>query len=218
MTALERRHGSVNCTEFDDLLSAYADGETVPAQSEFLELHMATCSRCQQALARYRNTRRLIQSALDDRWVPPDLSDRVARAYWQSRGIPRLTVVIGRLGVGIAALLVVSSLLLGRAGMLPTDIVQHGSPVAASIAPRLCDSCAARQPVKVVRVRGHLIPITLVSEVTYDLDSAVPLNQVSAQLLPQKRVDEVLSHGSIELKGGDAGRGQYVRSNGPVPL
>jgi anti-sigma factor RsiW len=210
----------VSCTELDDLLSAYADGETVPAQSEFLELHLATCSRCQLVLARYRDTRRLIKSALDDRWAPPDLSDRIACAYRRSHGVPRLITVIGRLSVGVAALLVITTLLLGRVGLLHPTVFQQGYPTAASRVPALCHSCASRAkvPVKYARVRGHVVPAALVSEVAYDLDSAVPLSQVDAQLLPLEIVDQVLSNSSTGLKGGDAGRGLKMRSNGPVPL
>ncbi len=208
----------LGCPEFDDLVSAYADGETVPAQREFLQLHLATCGRCQAALARHRNTRRLLQSALDDRWVPPDLSERVARAYRRSRGIPRLTAVIARAGIGIAALLVVTSLLVGRVGLLHSGVFQASAPTATTSSPGPCGPCSAKLPVKYARVRGHEVPALLVSEVAYDLDSAVPLSQVGAELLPTDRLDELLRQATAESKGGDAGRGLYTPSYGPIPM
>lgn len=208
----------MGCTQFDELLSAYADGETVPAQSEFLELHLATCGRCQQVLKRYQDTRRLLQSALDDRWIPPDLSRRVAHAYRGSRGIPWLVTVIGRLSVGAAALLVVA-LLVGRVGLLPSaqQVVPQAVSTVATATPAHCVQCSRRMPARYARVRGHVVPAMLASEVAYDLDSAIPMSQVKAQLLTPGMVDEFLRLGAVS-KGGDSGRGQYVRSNGPLPL
>ncbi len=207
----------MGCTQFDELLSAYADGETVPAQSEFLELHLATCGRCQSVLADYRSTRHLIQSALDDRWVPPDLSARVAQAYRRSRGIPRLATVIGRLSVGAAAL-AVALVALTHGGLPSASLDRHGPAGVATHVPAHCTSCSPQHPARYARIRGHVVPATLVSEVAYDLDSAVPLSQVGAVLLPPRLVDEALSRGTDLSKGGDAGRGQYVGSNGPLPL
>jgi len=206
----------VGCTQFDELLSAYADGETVPAQSEFLELHLTTCGRCQLELKRHQDTRRLLQSALDDRWIPPDLSRRVAHAYRGSRGIPWLVTMIGRLSVGAAALLVVA-LLVDRVGLPSAQVVPQTVSTVATPTPARCVHCSRQMPARYARVRGHLVPAMLASEVACDLDSAIPLSQVSAQLLPPSVVDEFLRLGAAS-KGGDSGRGQYVRSNGPLPL
>jgi hypothetical protein len=150
--------------------------------------------------------------------VPPDLSERVARAYRRPRGIPRMAAVIGHLSVAAAAVVIVMALLAGSAGLPRAEVAQPGFSVLATRVPERHAPGVVKPHGRYTQVRGHVVPVMLSSEVAYDLDSAVPMSQVSAQLMPQSVVDEVLSQGVVVSKGGDAGQGQSAGGNGQIPL
>jgi predicted anti-sigma-YlaC factor YlaD len=43
----------VNCKDFEELLSAYADGELSRTQKEFIEERLSGCADCRATLAQY---------------------------------------------------------------------------------------------------------------------------------------------------------------------
>jgi anti-sigma factor RsiW len=179
------------CPDLDELLSAYADGQALPAQSEFLELHLRSCVRCQNVLHQYRLTRRLLQTALDDCWVPPDLAGRVAAAERTPQR--RLRAMIG-----LAALTAAVCTLTLRAGGLPRTTAEPGptpSPVTAlpTTPPRLGSA------MRYVLIRGHAAPIILMREITDDLS------------MPGAQTERSSRSPSLGSKGGEA----YTRIKRP---
>jgi hypothetical protein len=58
----------MNCRDLKELLSAYADGELVGTQRDFIEEHLAGCADCQALLADYTKTR---EQLLSLRATPP---------------------------------------------------------------------------------------------------------------------------------------------------
>ncbi len=58
----------MNCKDLEELLSAYADGELVGAQRDFIEEHLTGCADCRAILADSKKTR---EQLLSLRTVPP---------------------------------------------------------------------------------------------------------------------------------------------------
>jgi hypothetical protein len=58
----------MNCQDLKELLSAYADGELVGTQRDFVEEHLAGCADCRATLADYTKTR---EQLLSLRATPP---------------------------------------------------------------------------------------------------------------------------------------------------
>jgi hypothetical protein len=52
----------MNCKDLEELLSAYADGELVGTQRDFIEEHLAGCADCRALLADYTKTREQLLS------------------------------------------------------------------------------------------------------------------------------------------------------------
>ena len=52
----------MNCRDLEELLSAYADGELVGTQRDFIEEHLAGCADCRALLADYTEVRRQLLS------------------------------------------------------------------------------------------------------------------------------------------------------------
>jgi hypothetical protein len=71
----------MRCADLVELISAYADRQTMPAQTEFVEAHLACCRTCRDTLRRHREVARLLQHADEaDHWQVPDLRLRVIHA------------------------------------------------------------------------------------------------------------------------------------------
>src|SRR5262249_46134373 len=102
-----RKPPGMPCAELDELISAYADEETAPAQTEFLRLHLESCARCTAVLRRYRETRRLLAFSSDDAWTPPDLRLRVTHAYLRQSRSLRRPGIMGPLAACMAALVLI---------------------------------------------------------------------------------------------------------------
>ncbi|MDB5057505.1 MAG: putative anti-sigma factor [Chloroflexi bacterium] len=101
----------MRCSDLGELLSSYVDGQTVPAQTEFIEAHLGTCQRCQDLVRHYRRTRAIIQFGLDDRWTPPDLGLRVVHACQQQHTCRRPLSTTGIMAATAALVVLVASLL-----------------------------------------------------------------------------------------------------------
>ncbi len=143
------------CSELAELLSAYADGQTVPAQTEFIGAHLEQCGRCRAVVERHLETARLVLLAGDDDWAPPDLRLRVARAYsGRAPGASRHSF-LASVAISVAALgcmlQIASSHVLLRDASTASPAT---STAVAWMARPGCDGCAAAiRPVQ----NGHQI-------------------------------------------------------------
>ncbi len=64
----------MNCKDFKELLSAYADGELSLTQMDFIEEHLSACPDCVAALNSYKETNMMITS-LRKIQAMPDIKD-----------------------------------------------------------------------------------------------------------------------------------------------
>ncbi len=111
---------TMNHSEMEELLSAYADQELTPAQREAVELHFSGCPDCQRSLAEFRLVNRHLALLADPaspygRWQP----DVIAQV---DRRIGRRRVWLGfgrRLATGAAGVLAVAALVVGLVWLLP---------------------------------------------------------------------------------------------------
>jgi anti-sigma factor RsiW len=102
----------MRCPDLVELISAYADGQTVPAQTEFVEAHLAGCRPCRVLLRRDREVALLLQHADGaDEWQIPDLRLRVIHASGGRRRDGR--PLRGGLAVGLIASLALAWALTG---------------------------------------------------------------------------------------------------------
>jgi hypothetical protein len=167
------------CSELDELLSAFADGQTVPAQTEFIESHLGACQRCQGMVRRYRQTRTIIQSAFDDRWTPPDLSLRVAHAYRRQQLTSRRPLWMAGIAAFCAAMIVLV------AGLLATHALPQRGETAGS-APRSAPKLIARHGTRVPHA-VHPTPVHCRLRFT---DAVARCLGVSRQWVPTILADE----------------------------
>jgi predicted anti-sigma-YlaC factor YlaD len=151
----------MRCADLAELISAYADGQTVPAQTEFVEAHLLSCPRCQAVLRRHQQTRRLLHFSMHDAWTPPDMRLRVAHAYNRRRA-NRRPVLLGGAMAGAAAVLLTLGLLgahlAGPQAARPAGLGSTSRPVmlADNAAPASCKTCTPAAP-----RRAALSPIVL---------------------------------------------------------
>lgn len=66
----------MNCSDLDELLSAYANGELSRTQREFIEEHLSDCAGCKKTLAGYASVRQHL-GALNDIQPEPDFKEAV---------------------------------------------------------------------------------------------------------------------------------------------
>jgi anti-sigma factor RsiW len=52
----------MRCSDYEELLSAYANDELSRTQREFVEEHLAGCAACRQTLAGYAGARRRLSA------------------------------------------------------------------------------------------------------------------------------------------------------------
>lgn len=123
------------CAELADLLSAYADGQTTPAQTEYVEAHLAHCPRCRRVMQRHVEVRHLIRLGTDDAWTPPDLSLRVTRAlqgrYPRARQRPSSFLRAGGSVIAVLLALQLLGLPASQPGASPTATVPSAIPTHA---------------------------------------------------------------------------------------
>jgi hypothetical protein len=205
----------MQCTELDELVSAYADGQTVPAQSESLEQHVASCSRCRGVLRRQRTTRLLLQGALNDRWVPPDLTLRIAYQLRRRDERGRPARIAAACTVGIAALAVAFGIVVSHG---PVQVAAPAVPVVDEIqAPSAsgCEACNARLSVRYTMAYGHKVPAALALEVTYDVDANTSGSGHPGRATPAGRpARAVIRSGKPTAKGGETTEALSQRSGG----
>jgi anti-sigma factor RsiW len=203
------------CAELDELISAYADGETVPAQTEVLQMHLETCARCTAVLRRHRETRRLLAFASDDAWTPPDLRLRVTQAYRLQSQSARRSRVVRPVAACVAVLVLLVGVLLGQAVLLQ-NATGRPAPHVAQTAD--CNACSITSPVRYAIMHGRKVPLSLVQEVTYDLAAQVPTSEPPPLQLPAGWPGTRNGAGGASAKGGEASRAHSLHPYGLQPL
>jgi anti-sigma factor RsiW len=194
----------MRCADLEELISAYADGQTVPAQAEFVEAHVATCGRCQLVLRRHQETRRLLSQLGGDDWVPPDLRFRVVQAYRRRQpALKRPWLLAGSTGT-VAALLLVLGLIRGMAvgpyassGAL-VGLIATPTPVVA----HRCQTCTYQ-----AALRRRRLPMWLTSSLLAEsFDVAAADSMVLDPPLPAGWPSAPIESSRIDVKGGGASR------------
>lgn len=66
----------MTCNEFEELMTAYLEGELPGDKRESFEQHIAACERCQAEMATYENCTRIFQKFAKD--VDPPEALRIA--------------------------------------------------------------------------------------------------------------------------------------------
>jgi hypothetical protein len=99
----------MNCSQMQELLSAYANDELPLTQREFVEEHLTSCDDCQRALADYESVR-LQLSSLSVAEFQPDIQEATMSQIETLRtpGVPVSIQKILRPGLITAALVVVA--------------------------------------------------------------------------------------------------------------
>jgi predicted anti-sigma-YlaC factor YlaD len=191
----------MRCAEMVELISAYADGQTTPAETQSIKAHLADCNHCRAVLRRQQQTRRLLHLVGDDTWTPPDLRLRVAQALRRpERARPRRWGVLSAAVAGIAALVVAIGLLGGQVlpqqaapppAAQPSHVVVH----ARANHCRICLTHALAQRKDLTRMERA----TLMAEALY---ATLPATQMQYPPLPPGW-PSTASAGDTITKGGE---------------
>ena len=67
----------MTCKEFENLLTAYVEGELPPESRVLFERHIESCERCQSELSTYENCTRIFQRYAIDEDPPTALRKAV---------------------------------------------------------------------------------------------------------------------------------------------
>lgn len=97
----------MNHSDFEDLLSAYADGELARTQREFVERHLAGCADCRATVADHTWERHKLTS-LRAAPAPSGLKSATMTRIEVSRGFLATWRVLGRTAVVVATAIVVA--------------------------------------------------------------------------------------------------------------
>jgi Putative zinc-finger len=134
------------CDDLADLLSAFADGQTCPAQTEFIGAHLEQCRDCRAAIERHYETGRLLRLSGDDHWVPPDLRLRVARAYSVRGSQPSRLPFLAALTLSVTVLTGILQIAAPR--VLVHDALPESTARSTIIAWMARPGCVACQPIQ----------------------------------------------------------------------
>lgn len=67
----------MTCKEFEELMTAYLDGELPDDRRDSFEQHIGSCTRCQAEMSNYENCTRLFQRFVKDEDPPEALRKAV---------------------------------------------------------------------------------------------------------------------------------------------
>ena len=85
---LKHMHRMITCTEFEDFVLRYLDGELSVKQRSVFELHMRLCRECREYLAAYRRTIEVGREARSaDEALPDDVPEDLIKAILQARDL-----------------------------------------------------------------------------------------------------------------------------------
>ena len=105
------------CDEYQELISAYVDGETSDHETSGLFFHLGECSNCRAFM---RSVLRL-QSVLRENELPVKIETRpMTKALWKRR-----FVVSYPIAAVVALLMLLSSFLLSSRMIQPTKIIKN---------------------------------------------------------------------------------------------
>jgi hypothetical protein len=205
----------MQCVDLGDLLSAYADGQTLPAQTAAVEAHLAGCAYCRRVLARFQQTGSLLALTRGEVWTPPDLRLRVRLACQQGEQTRHGPAWHLAMAAGVAALGLSGALFFGQAlapSLVATPTVPHMMPMTGlqtSAQPRGLTHPASvadcpRQSIlgiaQCLGVSRAIVPVILLEERDEHV-VAMRLNQTN--VTTQESVSATTS-GTADLKGGGA--------------
>lgn len=151
----------MRCADVLDLLSAYVDRQTEAADTAQIDAHLVECKRCQSALRRQQQTRRLLNLAGNDQWAPPDLRLRIAHAARQPAPTRRRTVFAAAAAGSAAALAVALGLMGGQVLLPSTAAVPVARPTIAARHAEVarCRPCETRAATR--QLRKQMLAINL---------------------------------------------------------
>ena len=84
---LKRMHHMITCTEFEDFVLSYLDGELTKRQRSVFEWHLRICRECRDYLAAYQRAAELGRSVLHSPkdMLPEDVPEDLIRAILDAR-------------------------------------------------------------------------------------------------------------------------------------
>jgi anti-sigma factor RsiW len=83
---LKHMHRMITCTEFEDFVLRYLDGELSARQRSVFELHLRLCRECREYLAAYRRTIEVVREARSaDEALPDDVPEDLIKAILEAR-------------------------------------------------------------------------------------------------------------------------------------
>ena len=195
----------MRCSDLDELLSAYANGELSRTQREFIEEHLSSCADCRVALADYTEVR---QQLMYLKATPsmPDLSEATMSRIRAAKYAP--LKADGRKGIGsfipnrlnwktglisILALVLVVSL----AVTIPSLFGQGDKALAAEIAKNSSEVVAALEgeeisAVEVIEIKDDIATVTVegtlggIVTVKVDLLRKIVSQVISGQLTDEE--------------------------------
>ena len=207
----------MRCADLDELISAYADRQTVPAQSEVVEAHLAGCARCTALFQKHRQTRRLLRLAYDDAWTPPDMRLRVARGYAATQRHAVRPTRPAALAAGLCAMVLALGLVYEQAQMHQAatstpahPVTTHQAAVPGLARPAVtvaqqesgaqCYACIARALARHLGLPAKLDPL-LLTEVAL---ANAPERPLAYPPLPDRWPTTSHAAGTATTKGGEA--------------
>jgi hypothetical protein len=204
----------MQCVDLSDLLSAYADGQTLPAQSEAVEAHLAGCAYCRRVLARFKQTNTLLSLTRGETWTPPDLRLRVRLAYQRAEQPKRRSVWLAAITAGVAAAGLTGAVIFSQAqtlvtGATPTTqqpAVQGGAQAMVrprAVHPASVADCPRQSILGIARCLGvsrATVPTILLEE----RDAHLLALRLSNTSVAASRSRPATATGTADLKGGGA--------------
>jgi anti-sigma factor RsiW len=67
----------MTCEEFEELMTAYLEGELPPHKRQIFEEHIGSCKQCQEEMSRYENCTRIFRKFVRDEDPPATLRKAV---------------------------------------------------------------------------------------------------------------------------------------------
>jgi hypothetical protein len=127
----------MNCQDFEEMLSAYADGELSRTQREFIEEHLSGCAHCRETLASFTAVGRLL-ATLGEMPPAPDVKEttvlkiKAASAFGKSSKHWLRPVLVSAAAVMILALFLATQPWVTKSPeALATSIVRNSPEVQA---------------------------------------------------------------------------------------
>lgn len=208
----------MQCVDLSDLLSAYADGQTLPEQTVALEAHLAGCAYCRRVLAGFQQTNALLSLAAGgDAWTPPDLRLRIRLACQRADRARHRPAWLVALTASVAAIAVTGAVVLSQA-LAPASVatpavqqpasqtsVRQGNPSQQVTHPSSTTACPHQSILGIAQCLGvsrAIVPVILLDERD---GHTVAMRQDQTSIMTQQSLSATATSGAA-LKGGGAHR------------